>query len=335
MTPKNIDPEDRMACERLLKKLMVPTGIVSIEERERVEAEAIDTFLTELGQFQSREGPFQSRHIWIIAEDEKTMAHDWHHKYSFPFTKVFGKFACFVTSKPTGIGGAERHWKAVKRNKTGKRGNLSTKKAKKVSTITAAYSYKKARLQRVESQRAGRLWEDDDFENYNNFCSKQLLEKPLSVTRIFRAWEEGWEKVQFNSAGDERFAARFSAKYEDLMWYDPDSRKLMQSPKGDCAVLIKLDKNSERKREKGKGWAYVLLGMYEDLYDVTKTRLENDQSAYEFYEMSSAGGEDFYWMVTEFYKNNPVQGFRICGQDECESLGDISDEEEHDETDEG
>lgn len=146
VTPENIDPEDRMACERLLKKLMVPTGIVSIEERERVEAEAIDTFLTELGQFQSREGPFQSRHIWIIAEDEKTMAHDWHHKYSFPFTKVFGKFACFVTSKPTGIGGAERHWKAVKRNKTGKRGNLSTEKAKKVSTITAAYSYKTARL---------------------------------------------------------------------------------------------------------------------------------------------------------------------------------------------
>ena len=60
VTPENIDPEDRMACERLLKKLMVPTGIVSIEERERVEAEAIDTFLTELGQFQSREGPFQS-----------------------------------------------------------------------------------------------------------------------------------------------------------------------------------------------------------------------------------------------------------------------------------
>ncbi len=83
-----------MACEWLLKKLMVPTGIVSIEERDRVEAEAIDIFLIELGQFQSREGPFQSRHIWIIAEDEKTMAHDWHQKYSFPFTKVFGKFAC-------------------------------------------------------------------------------------------------------------------------------------------------------------------------------------------------------------------------------------------------
>jgi hypothetical protein len=74
---------------------MVPTGIVSTEERERVEAEVIDIFLTELGQFQSMEGPFQSRHIWIIAEDEKTMTHGWHHKYAFPFTKVFGKFAVY------------------------------------------------------------------------------------------------------------------------------------------------------------------------------------------------------------------------------------------------
>ena len=128
----------------------------------------------------------------------------------------------------------------------GKRGNLSTDKAKKLSCITAAYSYERAALQREESQKAGKLWEDDDFENYNNFCSQQLLEIPMTVTRIFRAWEEGWEKVQFNSAGDEKFAARFSAKYENLMWYDPDSKKMMHLAVGNCVVLIKLDKNSER-----------------------------------------------------------------------------------------
>ena len=333
--PNNLDPEDRMACERLLKKLMVPAGIVDEQERERVEAEVIDTFLTELEQFQTKSGPFQPRHMWIIAENSKTLAHEWHHKYSFPFTKIMGKFACYVTSKPTGIGGAERHWKAVKRNKKGKRGNLSTDKAKKLSCITAAYSYERAALRREESQKAGKLWEDDDFENYNNFCSQQLLEIPMTVTRIFRAWEEGWEKVQFNSAGDEKFAARFSAKYENLMWYDPDSKKMMHSAVGDCAVLIKLDKNSERKREKGKGWAYVLLGMYDDVYDEDKSRLENDPSSYEFYEMSSAGGEDFYWMVSEFYKNNPVPGFRICAHDECDSLGDMSDEDESNDGDGG
>jgi hypothetical protein len=158
-----------------------------------------------------------------------------------------------VSSKPIGNGGAERQWKAVKRNKKGKCGNLSTDKAKKLSYITAAYSYERAALRIVESQKAGKLWEDDDFENYNNFCSQQLLEIPMTVSRIFRAREEGWEKVQFNCAGDEKLAARFSAKYENFMWYDPDSKKTMHSAAGDCAVLMKLDKNSERKREKGKG----------------------------------------------------------------------------------
>ncbi len=76
-----------------------------------------------------------------------------------------------------------------------------------------------------------------------------------------------------------------------------------------------------KERENGKGWAYCLMGMYDDFYDEDKTRLDNDPSTYEFYEMSSAGGEDFYWMVSEFYKSNPVPGFRICACDECESLG--------------
>ena len=86
--PNNLDSEDRMACERLLKKLMVPAGIVSEQERERVEAEVIDTFLTELELFQTKSGPFQPRHMWIIAEDTKALAHVWHHKYSFPFSML-------------------------------------------------------------------------------------------------------------------------------------------------------------------------------------------------------------------------------------------------------
>jgi hypothetical protein len=35
MDPNNIDPEDHMTYERLLKKLMVPAGIVGEQERER------------------------------------------------------------------------------------------------------------------------------------------------------------------------------------------------------------------------------------------------------------------------------------------------------------
>jgi hypothetical protein len=77
---------------------------------------------------------------------------------------------------------------------------------------------------------------------------------------------------------------------------------------GDGAVLITLDKNSERKREKGKGWAYVLLGMYDEVYDEDKCRLDNEPSSYEFYEMSSAGGDDFYWMMSSFKRIIKCQG---------------------------
>jgi hypothetical protein len=35
MDSNNLDPEDHMACERLLKKLMVPAGIVGEQKRER------------------------------------------------------------------------------------------------------------------------------------------------------------------------------------------------------------------------------------------------------------------------------------------------------------
>jgi hypothetical protein len=84
----------------------------------------------------------------------------------------------------------------------GKHDSLLTDKAKKLCCIIAACSYERAALQRVELQKVGKLWEEDDFENYNNFCSRQLLEIPMTVTRNFRACEKGWVKVQFNSAGD-------------------------------------------------------------------------------------------------------------------------------------
>ena len=34
---------------------------------------------------------------------------------------------------------------------------------------------------------------------------------------------------------------------------------------------------------------------------------------------------DFYYMVTEFYKDIPVSGFRVCGKGECDSLGSVRD----------
>ena len=75
--------------------------------------------------------------------------------------------------------------------------------------------------------------------------------------------------------------------------------------------------------------------MYDDIYDEDKSCLDNHPSSYESNDMSSAGGENFYWMVSHFYKNNPVPGFRICTHDECDSLGDMSDKDESNDGDGG
>lgn len=85
------------------------------------------------------------------------------------------------------------------------------------SLITTAYCFGRVQLRSVESRWAGNLREEDDIENNYNFCLKQLWEKSLTVTIIFRAWDEGWDEVQFNSTGDEKFAARYSTKYEVFM----------------------------------------------------------------------------------------------------------------------
>ena len=60
--PANRDPEDRQSCERLIKKLMVPVEGVDRTEREVLEAQLIDTFLSELRDFQNHQGPFASSH---------------------------------------------------------------------------------------------------------------------------------------------------------------------------------------------------------------------------------------------------------------------------------
>jgi hypothetical protein len=58
--PANWDPEDWQACGRLIKKLMVPVKIVDRAEREVLEAQLIDTFLSELHDFHNCQGPFAS-----------------------------------------------------------------------------------------------------------------------------------------------------------------------------------------------------------------------------------------------------------------------------------
>jgi hypothetical protein len=186
--PTNHDQGDRLACERLIKKLMVPVEVVDRAEREILEAQLIDTFLSESSDFQNRLGPFVSSNPWIIAQNEHVIAHEWHEKYSVVETKVLGALARRVTSKAKGFGCAERHWKATKKHK-GQEGEAWIRGYEETSTISAAYSYELSVLRRATAKRAGKLWEENDFENYNNFCLKNLI-SGTRVAMIFRAWGE-------------------------------------------------------------------------------------------------------------------------------------------------
>jgi hypothetical protein len=145
------------------------------------------------------------------------------------------------------------------------------------------------------------------------------------------AWEERWEKVQFDSLGNETFAACLSAKYEGLVWIDVDSKRELHTAMGDCVVLKKLGKDTERQREKGRGWGYFILGLYEN-YNEGKNhhkneRTQGDVSSYDFFALCN-DVSDFYYMVTEFYKDSPVSGFRVCKMGECDSLVSVRDVED-------
>ena len=216
--PDNVDLEDREAVERLIKKLVLPKFHVRREDAERELAELVHIFWTEQALFHNNQGYFAKPGIWFIANDEKTLAHEWHKNYSRPVTKVFGKLACYVCALPLGIGQAERSWKAIKRNKSGKRSRLSSDKTKKQSVVCAAYSHEKSEARRVQAQKAGQLWSDEDFAwcKIDSYCTGSIIEQintgPVRAFR-FRAWEEHWEKNQFNKRGDSRHAAGVSAKW--------------------------------------------------------------------------------------------------------------------------
>ena len=102
---------------------------------------------------------------------------------SLPYTEVFGKVACFVTSKLLGIGERERFWKFAKCQRLGQRAHLGSEKTKIQAT-------KHAEMREVNSQKSDKLWDDDDFQNLklNHYCSGTILGqiKLLSLSGLER-----------------------------------------------------------------------------------------------------------------------------------------------------
>ena len=202
------------AVAALISKLLLPRDIVSSEERNRTRAEMVHTFWMEYSDFTLKMGKFDNPDMWLIAGNPMQFAHEWHKTYSLPQTKVLGRLACLITSKNLGIGSAERHWKIVKRAKTGQSARLGADNAKKQYLVYGAAMQQRARFRLKKLSDAGKLWCEEDFETLklDHFC-EEIVESarklPSKEARIFRAWEEGWEKRKVGPEGDDRLKQRW------------------------------------------------------------------------------------------------------------------------------
>ena len=80
--------------------------------------------------------------------------------------------------------------------------------------VSAAYCHKRSAKRREIASRAGKLYDDDDFSTckFDAYCVGDILPWDKTITHIFRAWCEDWEKTRFNSSGCQLFEAWFSIR---------------------------------------------------------------------------------------------------------------------------
>jgi hypothetical protein len=317
---KNRDQQDDEAVDRLIEKLFVPSTEVDTFKRMTLSATLLDKFWSELKLFRNRQGVFASEKIWYLAQQDTTKAFDWHYKYSLGKTEVLGKLACIVTSKICGIGEAERHWKSNKRQLIGQRNRLGPYKTMQQAYVSAAYCHKRSAKRREIASRAGKLYDDNDFSTckFDAYCVGDILPRDKTITRIFRAWCEDWEKTRFNSSGCQLFEAQFSKKYGGLMFSDVDKGgQIGWTMDDNCAVLQRCYKSKDKRTVlepvEGYNWYYALLVCY-DGFATDKFYHQQNDDLWDLWELP--GSDDFYEMVTEYYKESTT--LKVYQRGECE-----------------
>ncbi len=215
------------AVSVLITKLMLPANLVGSKRATR-RAELRHQFWVEYHDFTIKLGVFADPDIWIIAGNPMTAAYEWWSTYGITRTRVLGTIACIVLSKNLGIGSAERHWKLMKASKSGQRARTATEKCKKSALIYGAAMQQRSRHREKELRSAGKLWNDDDFFSLKlDVHCKEIVETanalPQKAIRIFRAWEERWERVPIGPNENDLLEARLVRKYGGIKWLDPDN----------------------------------------------------------------------------------------------------------------
>jgi len=247
---ENENGEHRLAVERLLMKFF------SNMPREMID-QKIDKFWTEYEKFKAKMEPYNRQHIWN-SPDCKNNTHEWHKKYSLPFTSVLGYVACRVTSKILGIGACERAWGDVKRLKAGQRSKTSSEVIEKQSVIYTTACIEAARLKRQElgqdrqdtNENSILGWNDEDIM----FDAKlqewgvdvDELKRAPTIERQFRGWLEDWEKdlLKHNDPVSE---ARLLEKYKGLAFHDIDQN----------ITYMVYEDNLEYRMYRGGGWCVI------------------------------------------------------------------------------
>jgi hypothetical protein len=130
----------------------------------------------------------------------------------------------------------------------------------------------------------------------------------LKDARVFHAYLEDWENMQFGCKGDEVHAAKVSARYEGLKNLDADRDDMVGTFRElDCAIPTKRKKIGKtrtrtQKAGRGLGYFYSILGVH-DAYD-TVFGLENQSDmVYDIWERYW----DTYSMIIDYYEKYPDQ----------------------------
>ena len=240
---------DRLEIEKVIGKIFYPIGDAEL-------GRIIQQFWSEYDDFQTKSGPSYSR-AWIW--DSSDPDHVWHKIYSIPYTKVFGKVACRVCSKPLGCGQAERNWGALKHLKTGKRSHISGDKAQKQATVYGAACIENSRAAQAIEEANGLIletrWTDADLafemglENWERDGGD--VPAPIVPKRIFRAWVEDWEWDLIHDK-DCLSEAKLLQKYQGLRWIDQDADNEESE-----LCIVQEDSMDYQGGRHGDGWCVV------------------------------------------------------------------------------
>lgn len=300
---ENSGAEDRLVLQEVVT-VMFRREYESEEDWDR----EMNLFWTDYDEFQNKKGHYARTNIWNSPYLISGESYLWHGQCTHGWThsKLFSKACCRLTSKPLGIGAAERCWGAVKHLKKDKRAHLSAEKAEKQATIFSSSAIKRAQLERKTRRNFKEskglpddYWGEDDFDKSMEEYGYQAMAKK-KARREFRAYLEDWEK-EIAVKQDPVSEAKLLNKYGGLVWKDPDSGKLFTA---DTEYMV------WQPKKRGEVAGYCVLGLRED-YDADKgddhPDNENKWEPWSILEREAP----IFAAVAEYYEKNTSSGVVI------------------------